>query len=95
MFDTPEEVQRQLRAGEDGRAEFKALRLGQHGVLSPNVEALASELVAFANADGGVVFLGVDDAGRVLGIPAERTDGIERWLTNIATHNCDPNTTST
>jgi len=90
MFDTPEEAQRQLRAGEDGRAEFKALRLGQHGVRSPNAETLAGELAAFANADGGTVFLGVDDSGSVLGIPADRTDVVEQWLLDIATHNCDP-----
>ena len=90
MFDTPDAAQRQLRAGEDGCSEFKELRFGPHGVLSPNSEDIASELVAFANADGGVVFLGVDDAGDVPGISPERLDGTEQWLLNIATHNCEP-----
>ena len=63
MFDTTDRILNQLRAGEDGLAEFKALRLGNRGVLSPNTEDLAGELVAFANADGGTIFLGVDDSG--------------------------------
>ena len=59
-------------------------------MLSLNTEELAGELVAFANADGGVVFLGVDDSGVARGIPPERWDSVEHWLLNVATYNCDP-----
>ena len=90
MFDTTEQVLDQLRAGEDGRAEFKEVRLGDRGVLSPDTEALAGELVAFANAAGGGVFLGVADSGAVAGIPPSRVDAVERWIVNVATHNCEP-----
>lgn len=90
MFDTTEEIRRQLRAGEDGRAEFKELRLGDRGVGSPNAEDFAGELVALANAEGGAVFLGVDDSGAARGIPPDRTGVVENWLVNIASHNCDP-----
>ena len=90
MFDTPEQIRYQLRAGEDGRAEFKEVRFGDRGVLSPNTEELAGELVAFANAEGGVVFLGVDDSGDARGIPPERLDSVEHWLLDVAAHNCDP-----
>ena len=90
MFDTREEILNQLRAGEDGRAEFKEMRFGSRGVLSPNTEDFAGELVAFANAEGGAVFLGIGDSGAVLGIPPERLDTAEHWLLNVATHNCDP-----
>ena len=90
MFDTREEILNQLRAGEDGRAGFKEMHFGHRGVLSPNTEELAGELVAFANAEGGAVFLGVGDSGAVLGIPPERLDVAEQWLLNVATHNCDP-----
>ena len=90
MFDTKEEILDQLRAGEDGRAEFKEMRFGSRGVLSPNTEELAGELVAFANAEGGAVFLGVDDSGGVHGIPSESLDAAEHWLLNVATHNCEP-----
>ena len=90
MFDTTEQILDQLRAGEDGRAEFKEVRLGDRGVLSPDTEALAGELVAFANAAGGGVFLGVADSGALAGIPPSRVDAVERWIVNVATHNCEP-----
>ena len=91
MFDTTDRILNQLRAGEDGLAEFEALRLGDCGVLSPNnTEDLAGELVAFANADGGTIFLGVDDSGAVAGIPLARLDAVERWIANITSHNCEP-----
>ena len=69
MFDSREQITDQLRAGEDGYAEFKEVRFGARGVISPNTEDMAGELVALANAAGGVVFLGIDDSGTVQGIP--------------------------
>ena len=90
MFERRDQILDQLRAGEDGRAEFKEVRFGNRGVVSPDTEGLAGELVAFANAEGGVVFLGVDDSGTVRGIPPERIDAVEHWALNVATHNCDP-----
>ena len=90
MFNSAAQMIEQIRAGEDGRAEFKELRLSGRRVTAPHTEDLAGELVAFANAEGGAVFLGVDDAGAVIGIPADRLDAVEQWLLNIATHNCDP-----
>ena len=38
VFDTREHILNQLRAGEDGRAEFKEVRLGDLGLISPNTE---------------------------------------------------------
>ncbi len=90
MFNSAAQMLEQIRAAEDGRAEFKELRLSGRRVTAPHTEDLAGELVAFANAEGGAVFLGVDDAGAVIGIPADRLDAVEQWLLNIATHNCDP-----
>ena len=69
MFDTLDEIQRQLEVLEDARAEFKEVVLGSRGVRSPNTEDMAGEMVAFANAEGGVIFLGVDDGGVVRGDP--------------------------
>ena len=90
MFDTAEQIHDQLLAGEDSRVEFKALQVTERGVRAPNAEGLAGELVAFANAEGGTLFLGVDDAGKPVGIPRHHMDVAERWLVNIATENCDP-----
>ena len=90
MFDTLDAILEQVRAGEDSFAEFKEVRFGNHAVISPNTEEMAGEFVAFANADGGAVFLGVSDEGLVTGLARERADELERWVINIATNNCDP-----
>ena len=90
MLDTLEEIRRQLDILEDARAEFKEVDLGDRGVRSPNTEDMAGEMVAFANAEGGVVFLGVNDDGVVRGIPENRTGDVEAWVINVASNNCDP-----
>ena len=90
VFNTVEQMLAQLRAGEDGRAEFKELRLRDRRVVAPNAENLAGELVAFANAEGGAVFVSIADSGVVQRIPPERVDLVEQWLLNVTTHNCDP-----
>ena len=90
MFDTSEQIENQLLAGEDSRAEFKELRLTDRGVHAPNAESVAGEVVAFANADGGTLLLGVSDDGAPVGIPPARLDAVERWFVNIAAENCDP-----
>lgn len=43
-----------------------------------------------STADGGCVFLGVDDAGIVRGLAEDRLEDIERWAINIASNNCVP-----
>ena len=90
MFDTTDRVLKQLREGEDSFAEFKELRYGDRNVISPNAAAVAGELVAFANAEGGAMFFGVDDSGVVLGIPEDRLTTVETWLMNIAATGCEP-----
>ncbi len=90
MFDTLDEIERQLATGEDVRAEFKEVVLGDRGVRSPNTEDMAGEMVAFANAEGGVIFLGVDDVGIARGLAKDRLSDVESWVVNVASNNCDP-----
>jgi predicted HTH transcriptional regulator len=90
VFDTKQEILDRLQAGEDSLVEFKEVRLGERSVISPNTEDMAGECVAFANADGGVIFLGVDDDGVVQGIPKDRMGILEQWVINVATNNCEP-----
>jgi predicted HTH transcriptional regulator len=90
MFETTEEIFEQLLAGEDNFAEFKELRFGDHGVISPNTDDFAGEVAAFANAEGGVLFLGVADDGVIKGIPEEHLRHVEEWVVNITTNNCAP-----
>jgi ATP-dependent DNA helicase RecG len=61
-----ESVERRLRAGEDSRTEFKSA----HEDLQ--AKTLAKEIVAFANSQGGQIFLGVEDDGRPTGVGGMR-----------------------
>jgi predicted HTH transcriptional regulator len=47
-------------------------------------------MVAFANAEGGCLFLGVDDEGVIRGLPEDRLGDVEHWVVNIASNNCAP-----
>ena len=90
MFNTTDEVLTRLAAGEDGRSEFKEVHFSDHRVRSPKNDAIAGEMVAFANAEGGVIFLGVTDDGIVQGIPIEKVDDTELWILNVARDSCEP-----
>ena len=90
FFNTVDQILRQLRAGEDSRAEFKRIDLKGRRILGPDRDSLAAGLVAFANAEGGTFFLGVDDSGIPTGIPGDMLDVVEQWVINIATDLCDP-----
>jgi len=57
---TIEEVRRYVANGEGQYVEFK-LRV-------PEPSRLAKEVVAFANSNGGRVFIGVDDDGTIVGV---------------------------
>ena len=90
MFDTIDEVQSQLQVGEGTLAEFKEVRLDEHGRFALRPEELAGEMVAFANAEGGGIFFGVDDDGLVQGIPRDWTDDLEKCVISAARDSCDP-----
>lgn len=57
--------------GENSGVEFKRDTLQNH--------ELVKELAAFSNLDGGIVILGVDDDGSVMGLARDR---LERWVMN-------------
>jgi ATP-dependent DNA helicase RecG len=65
-----------LKEGEGYKIEFKE-----------GIGGLEKELVAFANASGGKVFLGVTDEGRVKGI--RPTQKLKSQIQDIA-NNCRP-----
>ncbi len=69
-----------IAGGEGQRCEFKE-RLD-------NSERVAGEIVAFANSEGGVLYLGVDDCGNVCGL--DDADATFQALTNICRDRCIP-----
>ncbi|MBU0909736.1 MAG: ATP-binding protein [Proteobacteria bacterium] len=68
----------QIASGEDSSRQFKAdVR---------NAESLASEMVAFANSEGGTLFIGVTDDGSVPGLAGKDVSRINQLISNAASH---------
>ena len=71
------EILKQIsQEGEGYKIEFKE-----------NLSNLDKEIVSFANASGGRIFIGIDDEGSVLGF--EATNELRSKIQDIA-NNCDP-----
>jgi ATP-dependent DNA helicase RecG len=70
------EIERVLSLGEGQKVEFKE-----------RIANLDREIVAFANAQGGSIYLGITDNGEIIGI--EDTNRIRSRIQDIA-RNCDP-----
>ncbi len=68
------DIRDRIVAGEGPHTEFKR-GLG-------DLSAVAKAICAFANSDGGVVILGVDDAGAVVGVP-EDPERVHERLTSL------------
>lgn len=77
---TPDELRVLLERGAGPHTEFK------HAV-NDNRE-LARQLVCFANSDGGRLVVGVDDGGRVTGVPD--TDAALLRVDSVAFDGCTP-----
>lgn len=84
MFDTTDELLRQIRLGEDSSLELKSLEYKGLQVSGPHRKSMADELAAMANTANGVFVLGIDDKSRsIVGIPEEKLDIVETWLRSI------------
>ncbi len=66
-----------LKLGESQKVEYK------EGIST----SFAREMVAFANAEGGKIFIGVSDSGKLIGF--ETTNRLSAIVQDIA-RNCDP-----
>ena len=68
-----------LPRGEDSRHQFK------QNITNP--ESVAGDLVAFSNSKGGMIIIGVNDQGTVVGLSADDIRRINQLVSNTAT-NC-------
>ena len=73
---TLSELQAQVALGEDSRRQFK------QDMQSP--DALAAEMAAFANSEGGVIFLGVADDGSLPGLSLADVSRLNQMISNVA-----------
>ncbi|MFP4586380.1 MAG: helix-turn-helix domain-containing protein, partial [Desulfococcaceae bacterium] len=91
MFDTEEELLRQIRLGEDSRLELKAVTFRGKRVSGPHPDGLADEIAAFANSSGGVIVLGIDEQNRQpQGINADELTVLEHWLLGVCNDRIKP-----
>ncbi len=95
-----------LVSGEGQTVEFKATaRLNLHtGVIDPKLEhVIVKTVCGFLNAEGGSLFIGVDDSGATIGIDADvatlaskpNTDGYELFLRTLLEGNLSVSTAAT
>ena len=79
---TPQQIETILEQGEDSQHQFKR--------NFSNVDALAAELAAFANAGGGHIFIGVDDNSSISGLKREDIARLNQLLSNASSQHVRP-----
>lgn len=72
----PDNLLSQISLGEDSNHQFKQ--------NITNADSLASEMAAFANADGGVIYIGVSDDGSIPGLCFSDVTRINQIISNAA-----------
>jgi len=91
MFDSPEELLRKIRLGEDTSLECKAVGFKGDRVSEPRRDDLADEIAAIANTAEGVLVLGVDDKTKeITGVPVARLDLLESTIFEICNESIKP-----
>ncbi|MDP2163220.1 MAG: putative DNA binding domain-containing protein [Hydrogenophaga sp.] len=73
---TQQDLNHQTRLGEDSARQFK--------VDVRNGESLAAEMVAFANSEGGTLFIGVADDGSLPGLSTQDVARVNQLISNAA-----------
>ena len=73
---TRDDIVAMSRLGEDSSRQFKA--------DVKNVDALASEMAAFANSEGGTILIGVADDGSIPGLKRKDVSRINQLISNAA-----------
>ncbi|MYC96534.1 MAG: transcriptional regulator [Caldilineaceae bacterium SB0661_bin_32] len=82
MFDSLTELVEKVHLGEDSTIEFKR--------QLPRRDSLADEIAAFANARGGVILMGVDDNGEIVGLGQRNLDQSEKTVVEVCRDSIEP-----
>lgn len=75
-----DEIREIINNGENSYIEFKE--------ESIRAKDLAEEIVAFANSEGGMILIGIDDDGNIMGVSDTL---LEEKIMNVCRNNCIPN----
>ena len=82
MLHSITELIEKIILGEDSTMEFKR--------EMPHRNSLADEIAAFANAQGGMILIGVDDNREIIGIELQKLDNVEKTVVEICEYNIEP-----
>ena len=82
MFDTLTDLTEKIYLGEHSTIELKR--------ELPHRDSLGDEIAAFANGNGGVILIGVDDDSEIVGIHRQDLDRIEKTAVDVSLRNVDP-----
>lgn len=85
-----EEIESQLRLGEDSSWEFEQVEFVGDLPGRPTRSDWADEIAAFANAAGGVVLAGVTDDGNVTGMSRTQIANLDSLLVEVSTDTIKP-----
>ncbi|MYA57273.1 transcriptional regulator [Candidatus Poribacteria bacterium] len=82
MFHSQTELIEKILLGEDSTMEFKR--------DVPHRDNIADEIAAFANAQGGMILIGVDDNKEIIGIELQKLDNVEKRVIEICNDSIEP-----
>ena len=86
-----DDLGRRICLGEDGSLELKEVHFRDSKIHGPRRNELSDEFAAFANSNGGLVVLGVNDRTRsVIGIPLDRLDALEDLVREVCNDSIRP-----
>ena len=76
------ELIEKIMLGEDSTIEFKR--------EMPERNRLADEIAAFANTQGGIILIGIDDNREIAGIEPQNLDNVEKTVVEICEDSIEP-----
>ena len=85
-----EDIRQRLQLGEDSRWEFKQVQFAGSRPTSPARDDLADEMIAFANANGGCLLLGVTNDGLLQGMSREQMAALGNLMVETGTDSIEP-----
>src|SRR6056297_2084651 len=79
---SPEQIKEIISTGESSRVQFKK--------QFNSVNALASEICAFANSKGGTIIVGVNDTGDICGLTPLKISQLNQMISNCCSQKIYP-----
>ena len=76
------ELIEKIMLGEDSTIEYER--------EMPHRDSLADDIAAFANTQGGVILVGVDDYREIVGLELQELDSVEKTVVEICEDSIDP-----